>query len=72
MQGRGGTVVLSGIHQQPLQMLRKAGFIDVIGRQNFCPTFDGALARAKTLLTPPPPEQRGTTPASSAALNRKN
>ncbi len=46
----GGTVLLSGIHRQPLEMLRKAGFIEVIGRRNFCATFDDALARAKALL----------------------
>lgn len=48
---RGGVVILSGIHQQPLQMLRKAGFIDVIGSENFCPTFDESLKRAETLLS---------------------
>lgn len=49
---QGGTIVLSGIHQQPLQLLRKAGFIETIGRQNFCATFDDALARASTLVAP--------------------
>lgn len=49
MKSRGSTVILSGIHQQPLQMLRKAGFIEVIGRENFCATFDDALARAKEI-----------------------
>lgn len=45
----GGFVILSGIHQQPLQMLRRAGFIDVVGRENFCPTFDESLKRAEQL-----------------------
>ncbi|MBE2181082.1 MAG: STAS domain-containing protein [Chthoniobacterales bacterium] len=49
MKNRGSTVILSGIHQQPLQMLRKAGFIEVIGRENFCATFDDALARATSI-----------------------
>jgi len=48
-----GTVVISGIHQQPLQMLRKAGFIDTIGRENFCATFDDSLERAKLLIAQP-------------------
>jgi SulP family sulfate permease len=52
MKQRGGTVILSGIHQQPLQLLRKAGFIEVIGRENFCATFDDSLARARKLLNP--------------------
>ncbi|GAB4184118.1 MAG: sulfate permease [Terrimicrobiaceae bacterium] len=57
MRQRGGTVILSGIHQQPLQMLRRAGFIDVIGRANFCATFDDSLIRAKDCLnqSPQPP-----------------
>jgi sulfate permease, SulP family len=50
-QHHGSTVILSGLHRQPLEMLRKAGFIDVIGRDNLCAHFDAALARAKTLLT---------------------
>lgn len=51
MRHRHGTVILSGIHQQPLQMLRKAGFIDMIGRGNFCATFDDALSRARSILS---------------------
>lgn len=54
LHNQGGTVILSGIHQQPLQLLRKAGFIETIGRQNFCATFDDALARASTLVAPNP------------------
>ena len=53
MKKRHSTVLLSGIHQQPLQMLRKAGFLEVIGRENFCPTFDDALVRARVLLAHP-------------------
>ena len=50
LRQKGGTTILSGIHQQPLQLLRRAGFIDVIGRQNFCATFDDSLARARVVL----------------------
>jgi SulP family sulfate permease len=49
-QHHGSTVVLSGLHRQPLEMLRKAGFIDVIGRENLCAHFDAALSRAKSAL----------------------
>lgn len=45
-----GVVILSGLHRQPLEMLRKAGFVEVVGRRNFCATFDDALERAKTIL----------------------
>ena len=50
MRRRGSDVIISGIHQQPLLMLKRAGFIDTIGRGNFLPTFDEALERAAVLL----------------------
>jgi SulP family sulfate permease len=50
INSRDGTVILSGIHQQPLQLLRQAGFIDVVGRANFCATFDDALKRSREVL----------------------
>lgn len=50
LQRHGGRVILSGIHHQPLEMLRKADFIGVIGRENFCATFDDSLRRALSLL----------------------
>jgi SulP family sulfate permease len=50
MKMRGGVVILSGIHRQPLELIRKAGFVDVIGRENFCATFDDSLARARDIL----------------------
>jgi SulP family sulfate permease len=49
-QHHGGVVILSGLHHQPLGMLRKAGFIDVIGRENLCAHFDEALDRAEQVL----------------------
>jgi len=57
MKQRGGTVILSGIHQQPLLLLKRAGFIEVVERENFCATFDESLARATSLLSRPAREQ---------------
>ena len=45
-----GVVILSGLHRQPLDMLRKAGFVEVVGRKNLCATFDNALERSKQVL----------------------
>jgi len=50
LQKHGGTVILSGLHRQPLDMLRKAGFIEVIGRPNLVAHFDDALARSRQVL----------------------
>lgn len=49
-QKHGGTVILSGLHRQPLDMLRKAGFVNVIGRRNLVAHFDDALVRAREVL----------------------
>ena len=50
LQKHGGTVIISGLHRQPLDMLRKAGFINVIGKTNLVAHFDDALIRAKEIL----------------------
>ena len=49
-QKHGGTVILSGLHRQPLDMLCKAGFVKVIGRPNLVAHFDDALKRAREIL----------------------
>lgn len=53
LKKKGGTIIISGIHRQPLQLLRQAHFIEVIGRKNFCATFDKALGRAGEILDQP-------------------
>ncbi len=50
MKNHHGNVILSGIHQQPLQLLRKSDFIKTVGMENFCATFDDSLERAKQLV----------------------
>jgi SulP family sulfate permease len=49
MKSSGGTVIISGIHRQPLAMLIKSNAIDKIGRPNLCATFDDAINRAREL-----------------------
>ncbi len=43
-------LVLCGPHTQPMFLLQKSGFIDLIGLENICGTIDDALARANQLL----------------------
>ena len=50
LKKQGGTLVISGIHQQPLQMMKKASSLDLIGKNNVCATYDEALARARQLI----------------------
>ncbi len=46
----GGSVILSGLHRQPLDMLRRADLIDTIHRANIVAHFDDALNRAREIL----------------------
>ncbi len=50
MKRSGGTVIISGIHRQPLAVFMKAGFVEVLGMENLCATFDDSLVRANKLL----------------------
>jgi len=50
MQARGGTVILSGLHHQPLAMLQRANFVKIIGRENLVAHFDDALKRVREIL----------------------
>lgn len=50
MQKSGGKVILCGIHHQPLDLLNRSGFIETIGRTNFCGSFEEAIGRANVLL----------------------
>lgn len=50
MHASGGTVILSGPHRQPLDMMMKAGFVERLGRRNIRAHFDDALIRAREVL----------------------
>lgn len=47
----GTTLVLSGVHAQPLIALERAGLFDFIGPDNFAANIDAALTRAQHLLS---------------------
>lgn len=40
-------LIFSHVNEQPMKVMEKAGFVDVIGRQYFCPHIDEALAVAE-------------------------
>jgi SulP family sulfate permease len=44
------TLILSGVHAQPLIVLERAGLLDKIGEDNVHANIDDALNRARTLL----------------------
>ena len=37
------------IRDRPMSVMEKAGFVDKVGRENFCGCIDEALRRAETL-----------------------
>ncbi len=42
-------LILSHVNEQPMSVMRKAGFYDKVGTENFCAHIDDALDRAKQL-----------------------
>ncbi len=48
---QGVKLILSHVNEQPLQVMRKSGFYDMIGEDNFCPHIDDALVKAENLKT---------------------
>lgn len=43
------TLMLSHVNEQPMNSMKKAGFYDMIGEDNFCKHIDDALSRAEVL-----------------------
>jgi SulP family sulfate permease len=50
LRARGKYLVLSGPHTQPLFMMDRSGFLDVLGRKNVCANIELSLERAKEIL----------------------
>jgi len=44
-------VIILKIQEQPLGMLKKYGFVDIMGEKNFCDTVDEAIIRANVILS---------------------
>ncbi|MCM2265212.1 MAG: sulfate permease [Desulfuromonadales bacterium] len=53
------TLILSGVHAQPLIVLERSGLLDKIGEDNIHDNIDDALNRARTLLDLPPEPRPG-------------
>jgi SulP family sulfate permease len=46
----GGTMLLTGVAEQPLRAMEQAGLLHHLGAENIMPNIDAALERARTLL----------------------
>ncbi len=52
-QKQGVTVVFSHVNDQPRNVMEKDGLVSKVGKENFCPHIDAALARAQEILNKP-------------------
>lgn len=46
----GVTLILSHVNEQPMRAMEKAGFVDLVGRENFCRNIEEALDYADKVL----------------------
>lgn len=46
---KGITLILSHVNEQPMNVMKKSGFYDKVGAENFCAHIDEALERAESL-----------------------
>ena len=49
-QKNGVTLILSHVNEQPMRAMEKAGFVDLVGRENFCRNIEEALDHADNVL----------------------
>jgi len=47
---KGITVLFSHVNPQPMHTMKKAGFVEMAGKENFCPSIDAALERANEVI----------------------
>ena len=59
------TLILSGVHSQPMVALTNSDLLDVIGEQNLVGDIDEALARARVVI-----EERRAAPAKRQSVGR--
>ncbi|MBQ7765719.1 MAG: STAS domain-containing protein [Lachnospiraceae bacterium] len=48
---KGITLILSHVNEQPMNVMKKSGFYDKVGAENFCAHIDDALKRAESLAS---------------------
>ena len=53
-QNRGVQLILSHVNEQPMNVIRKAGFEKKLGQENFCAHIDDALSRAQSITEAKP------------------
>lgn len=49
-ESKGITIVFSHVNDQPMRVMEKAGFIELVGKENFQPSISAALDRAEEII----------------------
>ena len=49
-EGKGITLVFSHVNEQPMHVMEKAGFVELVGKENFQPNISAALKRAEEVI----------------------
>lgn len=49
-ESKGITIVFSHVNDQPMKVMEKAGFIELVGKENFQPNISAALNRAEEII----------------------
>lgn len=49
-ESKGITLVFSHVNEQPMKVMVKSGFVDLVGKENFCPNIRAALDRAEKII----------------------
>ena len=49
-KSKGITVVFSHVNEQPMKVMTKAGFVKLVGEDNFCPNITAALQHAENII----------------------
>lgn len=49
-ESKGITLVFSHVNEQPMKVMVKSGFVDLVGKENFCPNIRAALDHAEIII----------------------
>ena len=49
-QKKGITLILSHVNEQPMRTMKKAGFVEMVGKEHFRPNIDSAIEHAEALV----------------------
>ena len=66
-ESKGITVVFSHVNEQPMKVMQKTGFVELVGEENFCPNISAALKRAEEII-----ENQDTLKQRKPANHRAN